>query len=103
MEAVPVLVSYHTIYWVRVAVGSYLEHFPGDRILVVDNNPKRGESGWGPACERERRWLASHPSIILLATPAPAPSSWRRSHGAGLDLALEWCRRNGKPVLLVME
>ena len=36
LRVVPALVAYHTADWIQVAVASYLEHFPADRILVVD-------------------------------------------------------------------
>jgi hypothetical protein len=104
MDVVPMLVAYHSIHWVRVAVESYLEHFPEDRLLVVDNNPRRGEEGWLPECARERRWLASHPGVILLDNSAPPDGLLRnRTHGAGMDLALAWCRLQGARVLVHLE
>ena len=47
-RVVPALVAYHSADWIQVAIASYLEHFPADRILVVDNNPRRGEPRLGP-------------------------------------------------------
>jgi hypothetical protein len=104
MDIVPMLVAYHSVHWIRVAVESYLEHFPEDRLLVVDNNPRRGEEGWLPECAQERRWLASHPGVILLDNLDPPDGLLKnRSHGAGIDLALGWCRRRGAQVLVHLE
>jgi hypothetical protein len=103
MEVVPVLVSYHTRHWIRVAVGSYLEQFPDERLLVVDNNPKRGETGWTSSCEAEQRWLACHPQVELLDNPTPDQDWGTRSHGGGVDLALAACRARGAEVLLLLE
>ena len=61
-----VLVAYRSPLWLKVAVGSFLAHFPDQRILVVDNNPRPGEHGWQPQCEEERKWLAAHPGVRLL-------------------------------------
>ena len=40
--------------------------FPEDRLLVVDNNPRPGETGWSAAFRRERSWLSSHPRVNLI-------------------------------------
>src|SRR5262245_65863364 len=104
MEVVPVLVAYHSADWIRVAVESYLEHFPNDRLLVVDNNPRRGEAGWMPACARERAWLAAHPGVVLVDNPAPPDGVLRnRTHGAGMDVALAWCQSAGSRVMVHFE
>jgi hypothetical protein len=85
-------------------VESYLEHFPEDRVLVVDNNPVRGEPGWAPDCEAERAWLADHPAVVVVDNPvSPGDLPWGRTHGAGIDRALAWCRANGGRVLIHFE
>ena len=104
MRVVPVLVAYFTADWIRVALTSYLHHFPDDRVLVVDNNPSRGEVGWLPMCERERHWLRSHPRVDFLANPLlPSPVDGYTPHGLGMDAALAWCRDRGADVLLHFE
>lgn len=104
MKIVPILVAYHSAHWLGVAIESYLEHFPGDRLLVVDNNPRRGEIGWAPECTRERAWLASHPSVLLIDNPAPPDGLLNnRTHGAAMDVALDWARAQGADVLLHLE
>jgi hypothetical protein len=104
MEIVPILVAFHSAHWIRVAVESYLEYFPEDRLLVVDNNPRRGEEGWLPECTREREWLAAHPGVVLIDNPAPPDGLLKnRTHGAGMDLALAWCRRHGTRVMVHLE
>jgi hypothetical protein len=106
VDIVPVLVAFHSAYWVRVAVESYLETFPGERLLVVDNNPRRDEPGWYPHCEEERDWLAAHPGVRLVDNPRPPEAflpDGRLEHGAGIDVGLEWCRAHGARVLIHLE
>ncbi len=104
MIVYPVLVAYRTGSWMPIAIESYLAHFPEDRLLVVDNNPQPGETGWSSALRRERRWLSSHPRVDLIDDRGTFPGILtRRSHGAGMDVALDWCRRRGADVLLHIE
>ena len=104
LRLVPALVAYHTADWIQAAVASYLEHFPEDRILVIDNNPRRGEPGWDPDCERERYWLRAHPRVDhVVNTLMPCGSNGERMHGLGVDLAVQWCRDRGDDVLLHFE
>jgi hypothetical protein len=106
VDFAPVLVSFHSVHWIRVAVESYLRQFPGEWILVVDNNPYRGEPHWVPDCEEERDWLAGHPGVRLLeglSGPENRLPDGRREHGAGIDVALTWCRQHGARVLLHFE
>jgi hypothetical protein len=104
MRVVPVLVAYFTADWIQVAITSYLHHFPDERVLVVDNNPRPGEVGWLPLCERERHWLFSHPRVDLLANPLlPSPDDNYAPHGLGIDAAIAWCRDRGADVLLHFE
>ena len=104
MVVFPIIVAFHTADWLPIAVESYLSQFPADRILVVDNNPQPGETGWSADCRRERRWLHSHPKLDVIHRHAncagvPAP----RTHGDGMDLALAWCRSRGADVMLHFE
>jgi hypothetical protein len=94
----PVVVSYQTRRWIKVALRSYRRHFPEGMILVVDNNPKPGERGWSADVQEERAWLKSLPDILLIENPAT-----RKSHGSGLDLAADWARQNGFEFLLHFE
>lgn len=104
MRVVPVIVAYFTPDWIRVAITSYLRHFPDDRVLVVDNNPLRAEAGWMPACERERRWLRSHPRVdYVMNHLVPCSRYGGRPHGLGLDAALGHCRDLDADVLLHLE
>jgi hypothetical protein len=104
LRVVPALVAYHTADWIQVAIASYLEHFPEDRILVVDNNPRRGEPGWDPDCERERSWLRAHPRVDhAVNTLVACPDNGERMHGLGIDLAVQWCRDRGVDVLVHFE
>jgi hypothetical protein len=98
------MVAFHTANWIPIAVESYLAQFPDDRLLVVDNNPQPGESGWSPASRRERRWLDSHPRVDVVADKASFPGALaRRTHGDGMDVALAWCRSRGADVMLHLE
>jgi hypothetical protein len=104
LRAIPALVAYHTPDWIQVAVASYLEHFPEDRILVVDNNPRRGEPGWDPDCERERYWLRAHSRVDhVVNTLTPCDINGERPHGHGVELAVQWCRDRRADVLIHFE
>src|SRR5262249_35261327 len=82
----------------------YLHHFPEDRVLVVDNNPRRGEVGWVPGCERERHWLRAHPRVDHLANPSgPDGRLGTRTHGLGVDAGVAWCRERGVDVMVHFE
>ena len=94
----PVLVSYRTRYWIRVGAGSFRKHFPDWPLLVVDNNPAPGEPGYTGECAEERQWLYGQPGLIIVPN-----ESLPRTHGGGLDLAVEWCRRNGRTTMLHFE
>jgi hypothetical protein len=104
LKVVPALVSYHSADWIQIAIASYLEHFPTDRILVIDNNPRRGEPGWDPNFERERYWLRAHPRVDHVVNTMTACNQYgERTHGEGVDLAVQWCRARGADVLLHLE
>ncbi len=90
-----VIVAYRSPLWIRVSVGSFRRHFPGQRVLVVDNNPRPGDPRWDPACEVERAWLAAQPDVEVLRN-----EGGDRRHGRGMDLALAWCRARGVDAML---
>jgi len=94
----PVLVAFHTGRCIRAAVDSFHRHFPGDMVLVVDNNPGRGEPGWTPDCDAERSWLRAQPDVLLLKNDGPG-----KGHGAGVDRAVAWCREGGVELMLHFE
>ncbi|HUY32310.1 MAG TPA: hypothetical protein VMV69_05980 [Pirellulales bacterium] len=97
-EVIPVLVAFHTARWIKVALRSYHRHFPHDRVVVVDNNPRPGEPGWEPACDTERDWLRSCSDVTLLSNDGPD-----KRHGAGIDVALDHCRTIGAEIMLHFE
>lgn len=97
-SVIPVIVSYHTPRWIKVALRSFHRHFPREQVLVVDNNPLEGEPGWEPACDEERAWLQAYPAVTLIRNPAP-----ERRHGAAIDLAMRFCREERAPFMLHFE
>jgi hypothetical protein len=94
----PVLVSYHTIRWIKVGIRSYLKYFPKHQIIVVDNNPDPGDARWTSECEQERDFLNGCPNVLLLKN-----ESRDKSHGSGIDNACSWCRNNGVELMLHFE
>ena len=92
------LVAFHTHQWIRVAAGSFHQHFPEARLLVVDNNPKSGEPGFEERCAIESAWLCKQSYITVLPNPSP-----KKSHGIGLDIAAAWCRDNAVPIMVLIE
>lgn len=77
--------------WIKVGVGSFLEHFPREQLIVVDNNLE--------ACS-ETDWLQQHPDVIRLPGN---PDRAKRSHGDGLDIAATWCRDHSIDVMTHIE
>lgn len=95
---IPIVVSYHTPQWIKVALRSFHRHFPGQQVLVIDNNPVAGEPGWEPACDEEREWLSACPGVTLVHNPLAD-----RRHGAAIDLALAICREEHADFMLHFE
>lgn len=98
LKVVPLLIAYHTPLWIRVGLRSFRRHFPAERVLLIDNNPRPKEPGWEPACEEERAWLAQRDDVVPIEHPGPD-----RRHGAVIDFALQYCRANGGDILLLFE
>jgi hypothetical protein len=103
VKAITAIVAFRSLHWMRVGLGSYLQAFPDERVLVVDNNYLPGERGWDRDCDTERAWLAGHPSVDLVDRHTPWGVKGNHSHGAGIEAALGWCRRRGADVLLHIE
>lgn len=104
MIVYPVIVAFRSLNWLPIAVESYLSQFPQDRLLVVDNNPRLGETGWSPAARRESRWLDSYPRVdVIRQSSSYLGAPVTRTHGSGMDLALAWCRSRGADVMLHIE
>lgn len=94
----PVVVSFHTPLWIQVALRSLHKHFPHWRILVVDNNPQPGETGYTRLVPVEREWLHKQPYVdVIEQREAP------RNHGQGIDRAVAWCREQGVRWMLHLE
>lgn len=81
-----------------VGLGSFRQHFPAWHVLVIDNNPVPGEATWKEDHDAERQWIRSQPGVIVVSNPGP-----QRTHGAAVDVAVEWCRRSGVELLLHLE
>jgi len=94
----PVFVSWNTQQWMPVGLGSFRQHFPSWQMLVIDNNPSEGEANWNQSHEAERRWLQSQPGVIVRKNNGQV-----KTHGAAVDLAVEWCRQHGVEYLLHLE
>lgn len=94
----PVVVSFHTPLWIRIALRSFHEHFPHWRILVVDNNPQSDEPGFDDNVAAERAWLNQQAYVDMVVQPSRS-----RTHGKGIDRAVAWCREHGIPWMLHLE
>jgi hypothetical protein len=112
----PALISYTVLYadmltdtdgwdWLKIALRSFHEHFPGERVLVVDNDME-DERYAG-----KRAWLRAYPDAIVISNPVTRhvqfwndhdPNS-NHHHGAGIDLAVDYCRSQRYEFLLNFE
>lgn len=112
----PVLISYTVSYpdmsvdsdgWdsIKVALGSFHDHFAQEKVLVVDND-KDDEAYAG-----KKKWLYSYPHAIVVRNQlTQAPDFWpnhhprsNHHHGHGIDLAAAYCRRHGYDYMLYFE
>jgi hypothetical protein len=112
----PALISYTVPYadiltdtdgwdWIKIALRSFHVHFPGEKVLVVDNDME-DERYAG-----KRAWLHAHPDAIVIRNPATRDFRfWKdhnprdnHHHGTGIDLAVAYCRRQGYAFLLYFE
>jgi len=112
-KILPVLISYTVPYadmlvdtdgwdWIKIALRSFHEHFPGEKVLVVDNDSD--DDGYA----RKRAWLHAYSGAIVIRNPLTRDAVfWRQHHprhnhhhGAGIDLAVDYCRQRGYEFLL---
>src|SRR5262245_42004208 len=112
----PALISYTVPYadmltdsdgwdWIKVALRSFHAHFPGEKVLVVDNDME-DERYAG-----KRAWLHAYPDAIVIRNPATRDAQFweghdpntNHHHGTGIDLAVDYCRRRGYGFLLYFE
>jgi len=81
-----------------VGLGSFRQHFPSWKVLVVDNNPSEGDENWNASHDAERRWIHSQPGVIVKKN-----TGHLKTHGAAVNLAVQWCREHQVEYLLHLE
>jgi hypothetical protein len=86
-------VSHFTRVWIKLVVRSFQKFFPAETLLVIDNNPDNGN----PKCEQERLWLRQQAGVCVI------PNNGRRTHGGGIEKALEWGRCHDMDVMIHIE
>jgi hypothetical protein len=110
----PALISYPVPYddmltdtdgwdWIKVSLRSFHDHFPGERVLVIDMEDERYAG--------KRAWLHAYPDAIVIRNPVTRDVRfWKdhncnsnHHHGAGIDLAVDYVRRHGYGFLLHFE
>src|SRR5262245_3500447 len=112
----PVLVSFTVPYpdmlmdtdgwdWIKIALRSFHAHFPGEKVLVVDNDSDDDRYAG------KRAWLHAYSNAIVIRNPMTRDAAfWQHHHprhhhhhGAGIDLAVDYCRQHGYQFLLYFE
>lgn len=88
------VVAYKTLSWMELMLGSFKTFFPLSKLIVVDNNILSEDPSFS-----DTKFLRTVPDINLLY---PDTSS-EASHGAGIDLAVKWCRKNNIEFLVLLE
>jgi hypothetical protein len=115
-KILPVLISYTVPYadmladtdgwdWIKIALRSFHAHFPGEKVLVVDNDSDDNRYA------RKRAWLHAYSGAVVIRNPLTREAVfWRHHHprhnhhhGAGIDLAVDYCRQRGYEFLLYFE
>jgi hypothetical protein len=96
-----VIVAFHSHNHIQRAIMSFFQHFPEQRLLVIDNNPlpnqtfqRRKHFNWVPECDEERNWLKKQKNIIV-ARPDINKTDVPLFHGDGLNFARKWCMERG--------
>ena len=90
-SVMPVIVSHNSYPWIKVGLRSFRRFFPDSPILIIDNNLDFGLPGYDSKVEVEREWLKdwcfqdSHPYLEKTELLG-------KTHGAGLDRAVKWCK-----------
>lgn len=113
MNIVAVVVPYFTYRWSRIFLRTFRMHFPDMPLLVIDNNPVPGErliKRWKydhavqyfPICGEEEKLYRRDPLVTYIRNTIPA-SVITRTHGHGMDMAVDWCRRNNVERFLHLE
>lgn len=83
-----VMVAYNSMSWIVYAIRSYQQLFPSEIILVVDNNHDQN-------CQ-ESVWLKNEKRLIVI-------TGADKSHGGGMDTAMEWCHHNNAGIMIHIE
>lgn len=92
MTSIVCLVSFRSPHWLQVAVESFKEQFPGEKLLVVDNNI---------TTSAESAFLRSRTDILYL--PGNATANYQPTHGDGMDIAANYCREQRIEILTHIE
>ena len=90
-SVMPVMVSYKSRLWIRVALRSFRRFFPDSPLLILDNNPDPGMAGYGPLIEEERAWIKDWCSQDYRHYFEPT-KLFEKNHGLAMDWAARWCR-----------
>ena len=74
-------------HWSLLSIPCWRHHFPTDTLVAVDhnNNPD------------ERRFAEKHGAVVVPQSTA------EKTHGDGIDTAVNWCLANGYDVLVHIE
>lgn len=113
MNIVAVVVPYFTYRWSRIFLRTFRMHFPDMPLLVIDNNPIPGETlirrrrhdhstKYFSICGLEKELYLRDPMVTHVRNPFPA-SPTTKTHGHGMDLAVDWCRRHHVEMFLHLE
>jgi hypothetical protein len=77
------MVAYKTHAWMPIAARSFHQYFPEATLVIVDNNHAGDPKG-----DQETAFIQTLPFVTHIF---PEPES-DRSHGAGIDTAVRWCK-----------
>jgi hypothetical protein len=96
-----VTISFHSQYHIQKAIAGFNQHFPKNKLLVIDNNPLPGEAFdyWRQfnskeVVEKEKEWLQKRNDIIFVRSDIETTNE-PLTHGDGLNFARRWCLEHG--------
>ncbi len=88
MKSIVVINAYYSYNFAKVFIGSFRKYYPNYSLLVIDNNPKGS---------RESKFLKSLGLIYLRNKDS------KKTHGAGLDVALSYCYKHDFDLMITFD
>jgi len=92
MRIAPVTISFFSLDNSVQLIAQLKQHVSELIPIIIDNNPREEEYGYDEVCARESRILSVNQRVIYKRNTWE-PDIKVRSHGLGMDFALDFCKQ----------